>query len=260
MNIEFVPLLQIQRDLYTLPKGPERFRAYLKTMVNSDGTDVRLPPLVAMNPMGKDHLPALLDALLTMEAEAAAVQASVEAVNRLPGVPGDFKLGLVVVDDLMGGWTNRYFSEFFHRFEGPSATKRGWIGAWIWSSETPTLQAIREEVMGVIFRAAYVLEHGAALNLANMLVQEGHVMAMAGCSQPSLDAPDLDYTREVLQPHLAATDLPTLIPCLFGDPAAHALGYPPQGLSHRAGLALALSEARLGARPPDSVLTTGSHD
>ena len=42
--------------------------------------------------------------------------------------------------------------------------------------------------MGVIFRAAYVLEHGAALNLAEMLAQEGHVMAMAGCSEPSLDA------------------------------------------------------------------------
>jgi len=97
--------------------------------------------------------------------------------------------------------------------------------------------------MAVIFRAAYVLEHGAALNLASMLAQEGHVVAMAGCSEPSLDAGDLDYTREVLQPHLRARDLPTLIACLFGDPAARALGYPPQGLTHRAGLALALSEA-----------------
>jgi hypothetical protein len=260
MNIEFVPLLQIQRDLYGLPRGPERFSAYLKTMVNSDGTDVRLPPLVAMNPMGKNHVPELLDLLLAMDAETAAARASAEAARRLAGVPGDFKLGLVVVDDLMGGWTNRYFSEFFHRFEGPSAYKRGWIGAWIWSSEAPTLQAVREEVMGVIFRAAYVLEHGAALNLANMLVQEGHVMAMAGCSEPTLDAADLDYTRQVLQPHLEATDLPTLVPCLFGDPAAYALGYPPQGLSHRAGLALALSEAQLGTRRPDSVPTTGSHD
>jgi hypothetical protein len=32
--------------------------------------------------------------------------------------------------------------------------------------------------------------------------------------------------------------------CLFGDRAAAALGYPPQGLSDRAGLALALSQAR----------------
>jgi hypothetical protein len=259
MNVEFIPLLQIQRDLYSLPKGPERFRAYLKTMVNLDGTDVRLPPLVAMNPMGKNHVPDLLDSLLAMEAEIAAAQAGAEAASRLAGVPGDFKLGLVVVDDLMGGWTNRHFSEFFHRFEGPSAYKRGWISSWIWSSETPTLQAIREEVMAVVFRTAYVIKHGAALNLADMLAQEGHVMAMAGCSEPSLEAADLDYTREVLQPHLQATDLPTLIPCLFGDRAAHALGYPPQGLSHRAGLALALSEAQLRARLPDSVPTTG-HD
>ena len=89
MNIEFVPLLQIQRDLYSLAKGPERFRAYLKTMVNSDGTDVRLPPLVAMNPMGKNHVPDLLDSLLAMEAEAAAAQASAEAVSRLAGTSGD---------------------------------------------------------------------------------------------------------------------------------------------------------------------------
>jgi hypothetical protein len=255
MNIEFVPLLQTQRDLYSLPKGPERFRAYLKTMVNSDGTDVRLPPLVAMNPMGKAHLPALLDSLLAMEAEATAAHASADAASHLAGVAGNFKLGLVVADDLMGGWTNRYFSEFFHRFEGPSGYKRGWMSAWIWSSETPTLQAVREEVMGVIFRAACVLKHGAAVSLTDMLAQEAHVMAMAGCSEPSLDAPDLDYTREVLQPHLGATDLPTLIPCLFGDAAAHALGYPPQGLSQRAGLALALSNAQLGARHSDSVST-----
>jgi hypothetical protein len=250
MNIEFVPLLQIQRDLYSLPKGPERFRAYLKTMVNSDGSDVRLPPLVAMNPMGKNHVPDLLDSLLAMDTETAAAQASAEAVSRFATTSGDMKLGLVIVDDLMGGWTNRYFSEFFHRFEGPSAYRRGWMSAWIWSSETPTLQALREEVMGVVFRMAYVIEHGAALTLADMLAQEGHVMAMAGCSDPSLEASDLDYTREVLQPYLEATDLPTLIPCLFGDRAAHALGYPPQGLSHRAGLALALSHAQLKPRPP----------
>jgi hypothetical protein len=246
MKVDFVPLLQIQRDLYSLPRGPERFRAYLKTVVNAEGTDVRLPPLVAMNPMGKDHLPALLDALLAMDAEATAAHASAEAASSLAAVAGDFKLGLVVADDLMGGWTNRYFSEFSHRFEGTSAHKRGWISAWLWSSEAPALQAVREEVKEVIFRTAYVLEHGAALNLAEMLAQEGHVMAMAGASEPTLDASDLDYTREVLQPHLQATDLPTLIPCLFGDSAARALGYPPQGLSHRAGLALALNDAHSG--------------
>jgi len=34
MELEFVPLLRIQRDLYRLPRGLERFREYLRTMVD----------------------------------------------------------------------------------------------------------------------------------------------------------------------------------------------------------------------------------
>jgi len=260
MKIEFVPLLQVQRDLYSIPRGPERFSAYLKTMVNSDGTDVRLPPLVAMNPMAKEHIPALLDALLALDAEGTAGRACAEAASQVATAPGNFKVGLVVADDLLGGWTNRYTAEFSHRFETHLAYKRGWLSAVIWSSVPPSLRTVREEAMAVIFRAAYVLEHGAALNLGGMLAQEGHVMARAGCSEPNLDLPDLDYTREVLQPLLQATDRPTLMVCLFGDPAARALGYPPQGLSHRACLALALSDAQPAAKRPDTVSTMGSYD
>src|SRR5882672_8820120 len=173
MKVEFVSLLQLQSDLYHLPRGPERFNAYLKTMVNSDATDLRLPPLVAMNPMGKDHVPTLLNTLLALDAEATASRASADAAGRLVTAPGNFKLGLVVADDLMGNWTNRYTSEFSHCFECHLAYKRGWLSAVIWSSEAPSLHTVREKVMAVIFRAAHVLQHGPALNLADMLNQEG---------------------------------------------------------------------------------------
>jgi hypothetical protein len=49
LRLEFVPLLQVQRDLYSLPRGWERFRAYLKTMVDPETKDLKLP-LAAMNP------------------------------------------------------------------------------------------------------------------------------------------------------------------------------------------------------------------
>jgi len=32
MKLEYVPLLQVQRDLYKMPRGFERFREYIKTM------------------------------------------------------------------------------------------------------------------------------------------------------------------------------------------------------------------------------------
>ena len=51
--------------------------------------------------------------------------------------------------------------------------------------------------------------------------------------------------RTVIAPHLEASDRATVMACLFGDTAATALGYPPHGLSERAGFALALHDARI---------------
>jgi hypothetical protein len=77
-----------------------------------------------------------------------------------------------------------------------------------------------------------------------MMIQEGSVMAQAGCLGPSLVADDLEYTREVLTPYLEAEDKRTAIECLFGDAAGRTLGFTPRGLSPWAGLALALHDAR----------------
>ena len=93
-------------------------------------------------------------------------------------------------------------------------------------------------------RVAYVHRNGSVHTLRDMLAQEGHVMAQAGCTAPVLDADDIAYTREVLVPYLDATDMRTAIECLFGDAAGRTLGFTPRGLSHWAGLALALHDAR----------------
>ena len=71
MKLSFLPLLQLQRDLYVMPRGMERFREYIKTMTDPETGDLALP-LVAMNPMGKDHIPALIDEYLALGAEKTA--------------------------------------------------------------------------------------------------------------------------------------------------------------------------------------------
>jgi hypothetical protein len=111
MKLNHVPLLQIQRDLQGIPRGRGRFRQYLRTISNEDATDIEVAPLPAMNPVGKDHLTALLAALLTLDADGVAVCAAAEASAALADVPGEFKAALVRDDDLMGGGTNRYAEE-----------------------------------------------------------------------------------------------------------------------------------------------------
>jgi hypothetical protein len=251
MIAEYVPLLRIQRDLQGLPRNYDRFREYLRTMLNYDPVEVKLPPLMAMNPMGKDHVTALLDALLAMDADGIAAGSLAEASTQLANEPGRFKIGLVIADDLMGGWTNRYATEFTFRFPGaprwegkPRWLKDYWLTAVLWSSEPASERAVREAVLTTVYRAAYLQRHGLARTLRDKLSQEGHVMAMAGCSGPVLDEEDIDYTREVLVPFLDAEDMRTAIECLFGDAPGRSLGFTPRGLSPWAGLALALHDAR----------------
>lgn len=243
MPLEYVPLLSLQRDLYTLPRGRERFTEYLRQMIDPETGDLGLP-LVAMNPMGKDHLLPFLENLLALDADGHGARAAEEAQRRLGAEAGDARACLVVSDDRLGGWTNRYTAELGHRFGERAYYKRGWIQGLLWTSEGYTAEAIREEMLTSLFRAAYIRRHGEAQTLAERMAQEGWAMAQAGCREPALDAEDLAYTREVLEPLRDSREIPVILPALFGDAAARELGYTPLGISPRAGLALALAEER----------------
>src|SRR5215813_7188191 len=126
MNLDYVPLLRVMREIQGIPRGQppdfngkRRFRQYLRTIFDYDRKVVKLAPLFFMNPMGKDHVTALLDAYLAMDADGIGARAAAEVAARLADVPGDFKVGLVVADDLMGVGTNRYDCEFAWRFGSP---------------------------------------------------------------------------------------------------------------------------------------------
>jgi hypothetical protein len=246
MKLEFVPLLRMQRELYSIPRGMERFHTYISAMIDPETRDLKLP-ISAMNPMGRDHVPALLDQYLAFDADGVAAQAVSEAAARLSDAPGGFRVALVVADDARGQWTNRTSTEFGHRFGSKPLVRRGWLVGLLWTSERPSVQTVREEVLTTVYRGAHIQQHGYARTLREMLAQEGSAMAKAGCAQPTLDAAELACTREVIAAHLDTKHHPTLIACLFGDEAADSLGHPPLGLSARAGFALALSEARLNA-------------
>jgi hypothetical protein len=269
MNLDYVPLVRVMRGLHSIPRGQppdfngmKRFRQYVRTIFprkkngKIDENAVYLLPLLAMNPMGKDHVTALLDAYLAMDADGIGARVAAEVAAQLADVPGDFKVGLVVADDLMGIGTNRFDCEFAWRF-GPAQLRSGgqppkrsrwlkdyWLQGVLWTSEPPSERAVREAILTAAHRVAYQQQHGPARTLREMLAQEGQVMARAGCSGPTLNAEDIASTREVLSPHLDADDMRTCIECLFGDAAARTLGFTPRGLGPWAGLALALHDAR----------------
>ncbi len=261
MQLDYEPLLRIQREIQGMPRGINRFQQYLRTIWNCYEADFELIPLMIANPMGKDHVTALLDQLLALGADGIAAGAAAEASANLADLPGEYKAAVVVADDFKGGWTNRYDYEFKLRFgwdrvgtvgrpaspveiHPPKWSKYFWVTGVLWSSEAPSRQAVREAMLTAAYRTGFVARNGPARTLREMLDQEGQVMAMAGCAGPALDLDDIAYTREVLTPYLDAVDMRTCVECLFGDAAGRTLGFTPRGLSRWAGLALALHDAR----------------
>ena len=163
-------------------------------------------------------------------------------------MPGAFTVGLVIADDLKGGWTNRHFYDFGQRFGTRALHRRGWVTGLLWTSETPSAEAAREAAVAAVYRAAWIEQHGYAPTLRQMLAQEGYATANAGGTAPALDADDLAYTRETMSGYLDATDRATIMTCLYGDEIASGLGDPRLGFSPHAGLALALADH--GLTPP----------
>jgi uncharacterized protein YjaZ len=243
MQLEYIPLLEKQHELYKVPLGQERFQAYLKVVIgDASGHDLELAPLAWVNPMAKDHALRQVQTLLDLGAEETAKQAMEEARGRLD-IQG-FKVSTVLLDDLKGGWTNRYLNEARDYFKPLESLKKFlWIIVPCWTADKPSLESIRQTMMTYIYRASYVLEHGNPTTLIDVLRQEGLAMQFAGANQ-WLDGEDLEYSKEVIKPFLQSEHYPTQFVCLFGDEAAKAVGYPPLGLSARAGLAVALASVK----------------
>ncbi|HLF01031.1 MAG TPA: hypothetical protein VI547_03590 [Anaerolineales bacterium] len=251
MELELIPALQTQRELYALPRGFERFWKYIETMTG--GTDDLVLPITGMNPMGHEHNAQMLDSLIAFGAEEVARATIAEAAGRLAKAEGSLRVCLVVVDDARGQWTNRYFVEM-SRLQSWAEVRRGFATVSVWTSGTWDAEAVRRETLVVVYRNDYLLRFGVPKTLRQIMKQEGLALAFAGTAGPTLDADDLAYSREVIAPYLEATVFPTIFSCLYGDEIAKVSGYTPLGLSARAGYAVALEEARQSKMMPERVL------
>ena len=238
MHITVVSLLKQQHELYLLPRGQERFQAYINLTIGESKDDPDHPVLSMINPMGREHVEAAYCRLLALDAEAIASNVIADIQAQLDPFDGNYKLGIIMTDE-QGGWSNRYFGEMTQRFGCNQLYKLGWISVAFWAADQFSVDHVRAEVLRSIYRVLYWQQYGVPQTLYEMLTQEGYAASWAG-DRCQLTVDELAYTREVLEPFFASSDYPTLMACLFGDAAADSVGYPTLGLSPCAGFDLAL--------------------
>jgi hypothetical protein len=224
--------------MYDLPRDPtQRFPFYIAQV--RSGETIGCPPLVAYNPMGKVHIASYIDALIAHDVDGQA-QSWIDAV---PGVLrdrlGDMRLGIAVVDDVAGGWTERSAYEMTERFPQTSAqSTAGWLTTMLYASDFIDITVISARVMATVVRAAIIAEHGVARTIRQMLAQEAavyqYVVAPFGC-----DDDEYAYIEAVIRPYLNAVDYPTQVAVLLGDELARRNGFPAHGFGAYAGIAWA---------------------
>ena len=243
-----------------MPRGPRRFRAYLDAMTDGHG-DLKLP-LPLFNPMGNEHVAAVLDRLIDAGAEATARDALARVAERLPkdALGGAVRVALVVADDAGGGWTDRCLSDEQARFQGRALRTRGWAVGVLWTGDPPTAhgpERIAAATAEAVYRHAYQRRHGEPRVLRDRLLQEGLAAHFGGERERSPGPSALSRTAEVMGPYLDSDRLATCVACLYGDDAAKRAGYDPLGLPPWAGFAFGAEAVASAGCDPVAALATG---
>jgi hypothetical protein len=243
VNITYLPVLRILRDLYLEPRDMQRFHRYVATLTG--GTDDVVLPIGVANPMARPEVVARIDELLALGADELAAEAAASAQTRLAEVQleVEIKATLVLADDVGGGWTNRFTTEASVRFPRRGALKRPFATALTWTSELPSAAQIREEVLAAIYRVAYQQRHGLPTTLLAMREQEGLAGVFAG-TRPGLVGDYLERARAIEFTAAPGKEAyPEIFAWFYGDAAAEQLGYRPLHLPARAGFDVAVADA-----------------
>ncbi len=225
------PLLATQAALLVGPTDGDRFQRYLGTMVGASD-DVELP-LMSLNPMGG---PSLRQQILDWDA-AGAERVLAETATAIGssldkhGYHLAAKVGLVMSDDLAGGWTDRADHDMKGRFEQGPLLKRGWVVVPLWSSEPVDLEVLSDRARAQLARAAIIARDGPPESLGEHILLESRVAHL-------VERPERDLgpgVSRIFLEHRHATGYPTVFAFLQGDEAARRSGYDPLGVPGRIG-------------------------
>ncbi len=248
MRFEFIPTLETQRQLYSRPRDMHRFEWYMSQMMGPGGSDILLP-ISLVNPMGKEHCREAIEWLSEIKAEDAVRDGIAVATTKMAAIPGGVRVSLNLLDDLHGGWSERYSAEAGLRF-GFMFTQRAnrrarFLIVPAWSSERPTSDEIYAETLAACYRQAWRDTRGLPGKLKDLVEQEGNAQIFASLKPLSIPLSDeeMAHVAAVYEEHAESNRYPVHFAFIFGDEASITTGQPPLGLPMRGGLEFALRRA-----------------
>ncbi|MDQ3110027.1 MAG: hypothetical protein M3R17_09045 [Bacteroidota bacterium] len=91
-----------------------------------------------------------------------------------------FKVAINVSDDLKGGWTNRFTSDYDSKFRINALVKRKFCTPLFWASEAYSEELIRRRTLHYCYRSIYWLQNPKPETLQEHIEMEKFVVTESG--------------------------------------------------------------------------------
>lgn len=223
MTFELLPVLDIMLNLYQKPRSNDRFQEYLKILRGNTKDDL-IMPIGGFNPMAKEHILDKLYELKALNAEAI-IQDVAALLNekKLIYTEKKYKIALNLSDDLMGGWTNRFTTDFDSKFKINALVKRQFCTPIFWTSESFNELLIRQRTFEFALRTIYWLEKPKPITLREFVEQEQFVIQNSPISE---QMPLSDALKNFYLKHSESDNYHLIFNYFYGDDASNQLGFP----------------------------------
>ncbi len=230
MQFTIYPILDTMIGFYQKPRGFDRFKDYLSILHGKSKTDMEVP-IPYFNPMGKPHILTQLMIFRDMEIEEVMYKAIVEVTSDLPAsINQTISVVFALADDLKGGWTNHYSTDFDSKFKLNAYVTRNFCIPVFWTSETYDIKTIQRVTQEYYLRTIYWKMNSKPLSLEDHIKQEIFVSRHCTIEYQSLSSIDYKSLDHYYNTHKTSTDHRRIFNFMYGDEACRALGYKTFGI------------------------------
>jgi hypothetical protein len=223
MTFEVLPILDTMIALYQKPPSSDRFQEYLKILRGLSKDDM-VTPVGGFNPMSKGHVLDKLNELKALDVEAVMQDVLLDFnQKKLSKNEKKIKVAFNLCDDLKGGWTNRYTTDFDSKFNINALVKRQFCTPIFWSSEPYNVDLIQKRTLQYALRTLYWTEKPLPTTLREYVAQEQFV---AHNCPPFSDIPQLENSNDFYIKHSESNSYHLIFNFFYGNEASEILGFP----------------------------------
>ena len=230
MTFELLPTIDIMIDLYQMPRTMERFQEYLKILQGDQKGELAMP-ISGFNPMAKEHILQKLTELKNIKAEQIMNDTLTELNKKCADHSSKivFKVALNLSDDLKGGWTNRYTSDYDGKFKISALIKRQFCAPVFWTSEQYTEDLVKNRTLSYCYRTVYWRANGKPGTLKEHIEMER--FADQGIIDKRINQQiDFRLLETFYNKNKDSKDYQIIFNFLYGDKASTTLGFPTYGI------------------------------